>query len=141
MKKIFISMLIITVIGLVGCSIDIKTSKYKDYDSAKIDIEKGWIPRDLPSSAIDIYEIHNIDTNECNGIFTIPKEEIKGFYDELNAIDKEEILSRKFIESKLFVEDDIKKGIRENKFLIGSKSNVIYVIDEEGKIYYFIDNK
>lgn len=50
-----------------------ETSKnhFADYEEMKSSglMEKGWIPRYIPHSAIDIYEQHNIDSNRVHLYF------------------------------------------------------------------------
>lgn len=52
-------------IVLAACS-DVQETAYSDADAARADraFERGWLPDPLPSSARNIREGHNLDTNE-----------------------------------------------------------------------------
>jgi hypothetical protein len=38
-------------------------------------VARGWVPDDLPESATDLHELHNLDTNEVWGTFRLPGSE------------------------------------------------------------------
>lgn len=50
---------------------DIIVGRYDTYAQAKQEgvLERGWLPKLLPASAYNIFEKHNIDTNEIEGYF------------------------------------------------------------------------
>ena len=56
-----------------GCS-DVYESRYSNRDEAVRDgaIARGWIPDILPADALDIREVHDIDTNQTWCCFTTP---------------------------------------------------------------------
>jgi len=78
------SSLIAIILLTVGCSGDIvetTTSHYSNYKKAAEDgvVERGWLPRNLPDSAYDIIETHNIDTNELWVKFQFSQTDINSF--------------------------------------------------------------
>lgn len=62
-----LNLTIITLL-LIGCSETFESS-YSDYESANILFESGWLPSWLPKTAIEIKEIHDIDTNAVSAMF------------------------------------------------------------------------
>src|SRR5690606_32595487 len=52
-------------LGLLGCS-ELDKARYADLATAEEAgaISRGWLPADLPHSARDIREAHDLDTNE-----------------------------------------------------------------------------
>ena len=62
-------------IFLISCR-EIVESHYENRDDALRDnaISRGWIPDNIPISASQIHEIHDLDTNELAGSFVfLPK--------------------------------------------------------------------
>ena len=66
MNNIILKLKIIILALLITACTDIIEEYYTNYaDVVKSgDLEKGWIPSFLPESAYDIYDKHNLDTNE-----------------------------------------------------------------------------
>lgn len=63
--KFFLKLLIVTLLfAMVGCSERLETF-YQTFNEAKKSgaVEKGWIPKTLPKSAVNIKEVHDLDTN------------------------------------------------------------------------------
>jgi hypothetical protein len=60
-------------LSLVGCGEQVKEtySTYADADRAGA-VERGWVPAFVPTSARDITDSHNLDTNRQTLWFTIP---------------------------------------------------------------------
>lgn len=135
MKKIIVFLMLATI--LTGCSMDIKIHKFDSYKDAKDIIERGWIPENIPTSATNIQEVHNLDSNKANGRFIIPKCEIDKFIKTLEKVDKKSILDDKFIETKWFNEKDIKEKIKNNKLTVGTKDDNIYAVSKNADVYYW----
>lgn len=81
---------------LVSCGQDAVTSSYKAYSEVQKAgiIEKGWIPDFLPTSAVDIKEIHNVELDASRVEFTFQTED-SGFlklFTEADSASKAEIL-------------------------------------------------
>ena len=64
-------LLAVATLGLVGCSEltgsrDVVALSYRDYADAtdKRAFELGWLPQQTPKSAINIVEVHNVDSGE-----------------------------------------------------------------------------
>jgi len=69
---LLLSLLFLTLSALLSFFYnDIETGRYDTYAQAKQEgaLERGWLPELLPASAYDIFEKHNIDTNEIEGYF------------------------------------------------------------------------
>jgi len=67
-----VALLFLTLAGVVSVFFsDIAVGRYDTYAQAKQEgaLERGWLPKLLPTSAYDIFEKHNIDTNEIEGYF------------------------------------------------------------------------
>ncbi len=47
-------------------------------------IENGWIPKNIPSSAYDIVETHDIETNTTVGKFSYQEEDEESFFSQLS---------------------------------------------------------
>ncbi|KYH30481.1 hypothetical protein CLTEP_26280 [Clostridium tepidiprofundi DSM 19306] len=119
---------------------DIKSSKYSTYEDAISMIKHGWIPYNMPKTATEIYEIHNIDTNIGNGMFKLSKKDSKDFYAKLVPINKTEILNLKSIKSKWWNEQKIKNNVKNNLLLAGKDNDFIYAIDLDGTVYFWINH-
>ena len=67
-----LALVLVTSCMIVGCS-DLKEVRYRTIAEAQADgaFERGWLPRVLPSTVTDIREIHDLDTNEVWGSFSI----------------------------------------------------------------------
>lgn len=63
---------------LTSCS-DYSSAHYANMDEARRAgaIARGWIPRCFPSVSSDIWELHNLDTNEIWLKATFPSQEVK----------------------------------------------------------------
>lgn len=65
--------LAIAALGLVACGDDIE-AHYRTYAELERagDGARSWMPGWLPSSATDIYDWHNLDTNATRIRFSVP---------------------------------------------------------------------
>ncbi len=84
MKKLLV--IIVVIAGLVyfllsSFSSEVQINKYEDLEVVKEQaaIQKGWIPAILPSSAFDIVETHDIDTNTLFGSFSYKEKDEEKF--------------------------------------------------------------
>ena len=59
-----------------GCS-DRRESAFASMKEARSTgaVARGWVPNDLPESATDLREAHDVDTNEVWGTFRLPSSE------------------------------------------------------------------
>jgi hypothetical protein len=59
-----------------GCS-DRRESAFANVKEARASgaVARGWVPNDLPESASDLRELHDLDTNEVWGTFRLPSSE------------------------------------------------------------------
>jgi hypothetical protein len=59
-----------------GCS-DRRESSFASVKEARSSgaVARGWVPNDLPESATDLRELHDLDTNEVWGTFRLPVSE------------------------------------------------------------------
>jgi len=78
MKKILLALLIFFVavfFMLKNNFDDIQINKYENVQQVKEDkaIEHGWVPANLPESAYNIAETHDIDNNQLFGSFYYKK--------------------------------------------------------------------
>ncbi|MTI65292.1 MAG: hypothetical protein FH753_01685 [Firmicutes bacterium] len=141
MKKLIVIILIL-VIGIYVISTtvfnDIKGSKFSTYEEALTTIEKGWIPEDLPKAAEKIYEVHDLDSNNGNGKFYLPKEDIKKFIISLEKTDREKLLKKEQVKAKWWNESKIKESIKNGDLILGERKGFIYAVDKEGIVYYWI---
>lgn len=79
-------------LALVGCNEDVR-SRHPTLIDAKSDIEKGWIPRVLPASTVEIHESHDLDLNTGHGTFSFGQADAEQFKKSLIAIGDSESLS------------------------------------------------
>lgn len=71
---------------LLGCAE--VTDFYKTYQDAKNDrlFERGWLPDILPETTKNIKTMNSLDLDMSHGHFTIPKEDLKKFINQLTPI-------------------------------------------------------
>jgi len=69
---------------LVGCDGDVVERRFAT--KAEVPARDFWVPRWVPSSAIDILDVHNIDTSAQTVTFTLPPEEIQPLVADLRPI-------------------------------------------------------
>ena len=91
MKKLLV--IIVVIAGLVYFLLssflpEVQINKYEDLEVVKEQaaIQKGWIPAILPSSAFDIVETHDIDTNTILGSFSYKEKDEEKFLQNLIII-------------------------------------------------------
>ncbi len=91
MKKLLV--IIVVIAGLVYFFLssflpEVQINKYEDLEVVKEQaaIQKGWIPAILPSSAFDIVETHDIDTNTILGSFSYKEKDEEKFLQNLIII-------------------------------------------------------
>lgn len=140
MKKVIIALL------LIGCgfwlyhilnSYDYVSSNYKTYKD--IDFEKGWIPKQIPSSSYDIHEVHNTDTNELLIFFKC--NDLKDFISKCKNIDVQNPLSKtstlkKFKSTLDTALLELKNGF--NFYSCSYNENYINAINQKtNKVYIF----
>jgi len=92
--KFILSILI--VICLLACS-ERQTHHYPKYEDAVKDgaIKRGWVPEIVPTTAIEIYEQHDLDTNDVWIRFTLSSSERELITRKLKMLSHEEILKIK----------------------------------------------
>jgi hypothetical protein len=56
---------------LVACSGEVQVNQYPSSEAARAAgaVQRGWVPNVLPSSAVNIIEKHDLDTNQTWGRF------------------------------------------------------------------------
>lgn len=77
---------------LVGCS-EIQETHYRTYAAAVGDraVVRGWIPAFVPSSAYDIYEVHDQDTNAQRLRFRIPPSDARAMVRNMRSTTLREV--------------------------------------------------
>jgi hypothetical protein len=92
--KFILSILI--VICLLACS-ERQTNHYPKYEDAVKDgaINRGWLPEIVPATAIEIYEQHDLDTNDVWIRFTLSSSERESIIRNLNILSHKEIIEIK----------------------------------------------
>jgi len=88
MKKLLVIIVVIagSVYFLLSSFLpEVQINKYEDLEVVKEQaaIQKGWIPAILPSSAFDIVETHDIDTNTILGSFSYKEKDEEKFLQNL----------------------------------------------------------
>ncbi len=91
MKKLLVIIVVIagSVYFLLSSFLpEVQINKYEDLEVVKEQaaIQKGWIPAILPSSAFDIVETHDIDTNTILGSFSYKEKDEEKFLQNLIII-------------------------------------------------------
>ena len=114
------------------------SSKFNNYNEATILMENGWISSEIPNTATNIYEVHDLDTNIGNGVFNLSEKEAKEFFETLNPIEKNEVLKMKSIRKRWCNKKEIEKNIKNDKYLLGEKGNFLYAIDPNGTVYFWV---
>ena len=78
-------------LSLFGCR-DQVAATYATYADAQRAgaIERGWVPAFVPSSARDITDSHNLDTNRQTLRFTIPSSEVEAMVSGLRVVSVDE---------------------------------------------------
>src|SRR5881296_224281 len=54
-------------------------------------VDRGWVPRTLPTEATDIHEEHDLDTNEVWMRFTVDRDRALQFVKSLRRLSREEV--------------------------------------------------
>jgi hypothetical protein len=77
---------------LIACS-ERATKYYPKYEDASIDgaVKRGWIPEIVPKTATEIYEQHDLDTNEVWIRFNVQGKENGGVTAGLKKLTDDEI--------------------------------------------------
>lgn len=70
----FIALPLVLVLMLTGCLSDTLDASYDSV--ADVNFAKGWVPKWLPQGAVNLREVHNLDTNVSALAFDIPPGEI-----------------------------------------------------------------
>lgn len=70
-RNIVVVGLLVSEILVAGCS-DREASSFATLKEARASqaMARGWIPGNLPESAVDLREVHDVDTNEVWGTFS-----------------------------------------------------------------------
>lgn len=115
---------------LTGCFrlLEIDANSYQNYEEVVADgaIQRGWIPDYLPVSAVNIYEKHDLDTNETIVKFWISTNEIKSLIRNCQKVDT--FSTPKILTAKWWSNE-----------LISSAETHFYC--NEDKAYMVVDNK
>ena len=78
------------VLSLAACSEQVKES-YPTWDDARRagGVERGWIPAFVPSSAREIRDSHDLDSNRQTLRFTVPPSEVPAMVEGLGSVSME----------------------------------------------------
>lgn len=81
---------------------EIETNHYATYSDAIEDgaVERGWLPEIIPTSAYDIQEQHNLDTNQVWVKFKIPVEDQSSLLGIVNRVSTDEVDAVNVVEPK-----------------------------------------
>ena len=93
MKKFLLYLFaLVTIISLIMLSYfsDDQSNHYKNLQAVKEDnaIQRGWVPAIIPSSAYDIVEMHNLDSNIFHGNFYYKEKDERTFIKFLTPIEE-----------------------------------------------------
>ncbi len=77
-KQVGMAVAAIASLWLIGCS-ERPESQFATREAAAELIKRGWIPEWLPDSTTDIYELHDLDTNEVWLRFAYAKTDVPPF--------------------------------------------------------------
>lgn len=146
MKKIIIGLLIIVLglgvffaLGLTVFNNDAYVLENANYNEAKKEIERGWIPIDIPKTAVNINEIHILDSNKGNGYFDLlDSKEINEIKSSLNPLEKKTLLDKKSVLANWWNDDNIKENIKNGNYTIGKKGDFYYAITNSNRVYFWI---
>ena len=66
---------LVALVLLLGCTDETLDASYPAASDALADgaVKRGWIPAWIPSTATDIHEVHNLDSNQSALSFTLPQ--------------------------------------------------------------------
>jgi len=83
----FYAFLAVAVFFLAGCDETMRVS-YATAAAARADgaIQRGWLPQELPDSATEIAESHDLDTNTGSGSFRFEKSDADLFRAKLQPV-------------------------------------------------------
>lgn len=98
MNNTCLKLLIVFTFFLASCSEDFY-SYYPTYEAAIKDgsLERGWLPKIIPSSSSEIHEQHNIDSNEVWISFNLPASEKEKITNNLKKLRHKEIVQIKLL--------------------------------------------
>ena len=93
MKKILLIVVVVIMAIYLLLTSYFPNVEINRYDSIKAvqengAIDRGWIPKELPLSAYDIVETHDLDKNRVFGKFSYKEEDEKEFLSKLKVSDE-----------------------------------------------------
>jgi hypothetical protein len=67
-------LLLISMLSIMGCNEDVEAHyrTYSDLENAGVG-PRSWMPHWLPRTAVDIHDLHNLDTNSTLISFSVPE--------------------------------------------------------------------
>lgn len=135
MKKLLL--LTLSLFLLVSCSGPSHDETFKTISDASELISQGWVPSNLPSDTTDIMVAYDLDTNICNGKFTLPKGEIESFVSGLSHTDYDTLLAKEYINASFWNDEKIKKSIDNSDLIAGEKDDFLYAVSLSGDVFYW----
>lgn len=127
----YIFVILIVFLLLASCNLETPESRFNNYDEivASWMITAWWVPDWLPKSATNIYEKHNIDTNEMFMEFSFSLDD--NFYNDCKKLSNENVVYSRY-------STDMLKDNNSILFFNCSNDNDVFGVDfESSKAYYW----
>lgn len=129
--SLFLGIVILLFIWKESETIHSHYGTYEELVSIPNIFEVGWIPRWLPSSATNIYEAHNIDTNEVWMAFSFTKSD--DFFSNCQniSVKKSNFFSTEQVKrSPAFMNEMLKKDNELKFYKCDNRNNQVLAVDK-----------
>jgi hypothetical protein len=126
------------VLTLAGCS-DVYTETYATWQEAKDAgaVQRGWIGSFVPTSAVDIKETHNIDTNVQTLLFAVPPSQVPAMVRGMRTLAKTDMTIHPLLV------DDLRLDMNDwepfDRYIVCDEGNLgfLFVHSATGRSAYF----
>ena len=123
---------------LTACG-DITEERYDTYAEARDAgmIERGWMPDFVPTSATDIHDVHDLDTNAQTLIFSVPTSEVPATTARFRPAPTEDrAIARRMIADIGWEPDAVGAEIQAYQLCRGEDPGMLFVNHQTGVIAY-----
>ncbi|MEH6664295.1 MAG: hypothetical protein V7678_05545 [Brevundimonas sp.] len=123
---------------LTACG-DVTNESYATYAEARAAgmIERGWLPDFVPTSATDIHDVHDLDTNAQTLIFSAPTSEVPATTARFRRAPAEDLaIARQMIAHLGWEPDALGASVQAYQLCRADVPGGLFVNNETGVIAY-----
>ena len=131
--NVFLLLSTLLITGCFGLFDTTFSKSYQNYEEAVADgaMERGWIPDSLPASAVNIWEKHDLDTNETILKFDVDRTESTNLIRDCQTVDT--VLKPKKLTAKWWSNNLVSSA---DTYFYCDEDNAYMVVDNN-TIYYW----